>query len=130
MAHNPWNIAPGINNVGSFQVSGRPWAYTAAISNSPSMIPFPEVTRWVTVKNTDSSIGMLIGFSQAGLGGTQHFALEAGASISMEVKISQLWVVAASGTPTISIVAGLTNINAAGVATDDGPSWSGSVGVG
>jgi len=130
MAHNPWNIAPGINNVGSFQVSGRPWAYSAAISNSPSVLSFPEVTRWVTVRNRDSSIGMLIAFSEAGLAGTEHFAIAAGTEISMEVKISQLWVVAASGTPTISVVAGLTNINASGVATDDGPSWSGSVGVG
>tara|TARA_R110000765_G_scaffold383457_1_gene474776 strand:+ start:1391 stop:1783 length:393 start_codon:yes stop_codon:yes gene_type:complete len=130
MAHNPWNIAPGINNVGSFQVSGRPWAYTAAISNSASLLSFPDVTRWVTVRNTDSSIGMLIAFSAAGLGGTEHFTLAAGTEISMEVKISQLWVIAASGTPTIAVVAGLTNINASGVATDDGPSWSGSVGVG
>ena len=130
MAHNPWNIAPGINNVGSFQVSGRPWAYTAATSTSAVALSFPDVTRWVTVRNTDSSIGMLIAFSAAGLGGTEHFTLAAGTEISMEVKISQLWVIAASGTPTIAVVAGLTNINASGVATDDGPSWSGSVGVG
>lgn len=130
MANNSWNIVPGINNVGSFQVSGRPWAYTGAISNSPSVLSFPEVTRWVTVRNIDSSINMLIAFSEAGLAGTEHYSLGAGAEISMEVKISQLWVVAASGTPNITVVAGLTNINANSVSTDDGPSWSGSVGVG
>lgn len=129
MAYSSWT-APGLNNVGSFQVSGRPWAYTAAIAATPSLLPFPEVTRWVTVKNTDGSIGMLIAFSQAGLAGTQHFMLEAGASISMEVKITQLWVVAASGTPTISVVAGLTNIGPGSCSSTDGPSWSGSAGVG
>ncbi len=129
MTYSNWT-APGINNVGSFQVSGRPWAYTAAISNSPSMLSFPEVTRWITVKNTDGSIGMLIGFSQLGLAGTQHFLLAAGQSITMEVKVSQLWVVAASGTPTISVVAGLTNIAPGSCAGPNGSSWSGSSGVG
>jgi hypothetical protein len=72
---------------------------------------------------------MQIAFSEAGLSGTEYFLLGAASEISMEVKISQLWIKGA-GTGTVSVVAGLTNINAAGVATDDGPSWSGSVGVG
>jgi hypothetical protein len=129
MAYSSW-APPGLNNVGSYQVSGRPWAYSAAISNSPSVLSFPEVTRWVTVRNRDSSIGVLIAFSQAGLAGTEHFALAAGTEISMEVKISQLWVVAASGTPSISVVAGLTNIGPGSCSGVDGPSWSGSAGVG
>jgi len=129
MANNSWNIAPGINNVGSFQVSGRPWAYTGATSTSAAVLSFPDVTRWVTVRNTHASVGMQIAFSEAGLSGTEYFLLGAASEISMEVKISQLWIKGA-GTGTVSVVAGLTNINAAGVATDDGPSWSGSVGVG
>ena len=72
---------------------------------------------------------MQIAFSEAGLSGTEYFLLAAGTEISMEVKISQLWIKGA-GTGDISVVAGLTNIRPESCSGVDGPSWSGSAGVG
>jgi hypothetical protein len=130
MAYSSW-AAPGLNNVGSYQVSGRPWAYTGNLTNpGPDVISFPDVTRWVTVQNNDASINILLAFSAAGLAGTEHFVLGAGTRISLEVKISQLHLQAASGTPNVSVVAGLTNIRPESCSGVDGPSWSGSAGVG
>jgi len=128
MAYSSW-APPGLNNVGSYQVSGRPWAYTGATSTSAEVLSFPEVTRWITVRNTHASIGMQIAFSEAGLSGTEYFSLGAASEISMEVKISQLWIKGA-GTGTVSVVAGLTNIGPGSCSGVDGPSWSGSAGVG
>ncbi len=128
MAYSSW-APPGLNNVGSYQVSGRPWAYTGATSTSAEVLSFPEVTRWITVRNTHASIGMQIAFSEAGLSGTEYFSLGATSEISMEVKISQLWIKGA-GTGTVSVVAGLTNIGPGSCSGVDGPSWSGSAGVG
>jgi len=128
MAYSSW-AAPGLNNVGSYQVSGRPWAYTAATSTSAVALSFPDVTSWVTVRNTHASVGMQIAFSEAGLSGTEYFLLAAGTEISMEVKISQLWIKGA-GTGDVSVVAGLTNIRPESCSGVDGPSWSGSAGVG
>jgi hypothetical protein len=128
MAYSSW-APPGLNNVGSYQVSGRPWAYTGATSTSAEVLSFPEVTRWITVRNTHPSIGMQIAFSEAGLSGTEYFSLGAASEISMEVKISQLWIKGA-GTGTVSVVAGLTNIGPGSCSGVDGPSWSGSAGVG
>ena len=41
MADNYWAIKPGLNNVGSYQVSGAPWAESVATSTSPGSVTFP-----------------------------------------------------------------------------------------
>ena len=49
-------------------------------------------------------------------------------TVRLELKISQLWMKSA-GTPSLSIVAGMTSIRPNKVSGSIGPSWSGSLGV-
>jgi hypothetical protein len=124
----------GLNNVGSYQVSGAPFASGSISATSATKIQFPYVTQWVTVIN-HSSTHLKAGFSEAGVDGDNYFRCgpETGAegtqSITVKVKVSEMWF---SGSNEFDIVAGLTNIPVQRV-NNIGPSgnnWSGSVGVG
>ena len=116
----------GLNNVGSYQVSGRPFAITP----SSTTIEFPYVTSWVKIINSGSA-DRIVAFSSNGLSGTEKFVVPAESSTEpLQLKITELYLDAVTG---ISIVAGLTNIpvervnNLSGTL---GSNWSGSVGVG
>ncbi len=133
-----WQMEVGLNNVASYQVSGRPFA-TGGINCSPSkgakVVEFPFVARWVSIVNNDSAREVRVGFSQAGVDGDNYFTVpELGGapgllatSSPMELKISQIWI---SGSTNVDVVAGLTSIRPERTTTSDGPSWSGSAGVG
>lgn len=119
----------GLNNVGSYQVSGRPFAITP----SSTTVEFPYVTSWVKIINS-GSVDRTIAFSQLGLTGTENFVVPGESSTEpLHLKITELYLDAATD---ISIVAGLTNIpvervnSLAGDGTIVGSNWSGSVGVG
>ena len=53
--------AAGIGNVGSYQVSGKPFVSgaidvnDATVAGTPLEITFPSVTRWILVRNLDNS---------------------------------------------------------------------------
>lgn len=131
MADNYWEITPGLNNVGSYQVSGRPFAYTGDTSTAASVVSFPEVTRWVIIKNNHATQSVNVAFSLLGLSNTEYFVLAAGVETQrLEVKISELHFVATGASTEISITAGITNVAVKSCSTDLGPSWSGSAGVG
>jgi hypothetical protein len=91
-----------------------------------------------------------VGFSEAGVraddlwtgalgntAGTNYFVLENKNSAfakdrgswlpRMELKVSEIWL---SGSANVDIIAGLTNISVGSGYTSDGPSFSGSSGVG
>ncbi|HCY81954.1 MAG TPA: hypothetical protein DHV22_10325 [Xanthomarina gelatinilytica] len=133
-----WHMEVGLNNVPSYQVSGIPFA-TASINCSPGqgakVVKFPYVTRWVTVVNNDIANPVRVGFSQAGVDGDNFFTVPnlGGApgllahSAPLELKVSQIWI---SGSTNVDVVAGLTSIEVNKTSTSDGPSWSGSAGVG
>ncbi len=134
MADNYWAIKPGLNNVGSYQVSGAPWAESVATSTSPGSVTFPGVTRWVLVRNLDSSDSVKVGFSSNGVKngvGTNYFMLGPGTETPvMEVKVSEIWFTSTANTPNISIIAGITKIAPLSCSGSAGTSWSGSAGVG
>ncbi len=48
-------------------------------------------------------------------------------SVRLELKVGELWL---SGSTTVDIMAGLTNIDTVKLSGSIGPSWSGSAGVG
>ena len=126
----------GLNNVGSYQVSGIPFATGSINATEATKVEFPYVTRWVQVFNHGGSAHCRVGFSEEGVEGTNYFRIspETGNEASqnsgrLEIKVTELWLSGASG---IDIVAGLTNIPVERV-NNIGPSgnnWSGSVGVG
>lgn len=122
----------GLNHVPAYQVSGRPFVESKN-AGSAAKVDFPYVTRWFQVLNNSSS-PVRVGFSQAGVeGATNFFQVDASGSSGIgksevyEMKISELWL---SGSTQCAVVAGLTTVPTARVTTSDGPSWSGSSGVG
>ena len=135
MGANSWITGVGVNHVGAYQVSGRPFATGSVDCSTATKIEFPKVTRWIYVINNDnSSTDCRVGFSQLGVeSSTNFFSLGqppsngTNESIRLELKVSEIFV---SGSDDIDVVAGLTNINNESLSGSTGPSWSGSVGVG
>ena len=133
----------GLNNVGSYQVSGAPFASGSIdVSSTAKKIEFPYVTQWVQViVHTGSADDVKVGFSENGLAGNNYFRLHVTNNNNhqtsymepMHLKVSELWLSCdASDTASVDVVAGLTNIPVQRV-NNIGPSgsnWSGSVGVG
>ena len=126
----------GLNNVGSYQVSGMPFATGSIDATTAVKIEFPYVTRWVQLYNHAASNHCRVGFSQEGVEGTNYFRLGSNAgnegsqnSARLELKITEIWLSGANG---VDIVAGLTNIPVERInsISPSGSNWSGSVGVG
>ena len=122
----------GLNHVPAYQVSGQPFATGSINAATAVKVEFPYVTRWVYVVNRGAA-DVRVGFSQAGVEGTNYFVIGQPASgifqnsCRMEMKVSELWL---SGSGVVDVVAGMTSIPSSRTTTDDGPSWSGSAGVG
>ena len=138
MANN--NIySAGLNNVGSYQVSGIPYATGSIGADDGVTITFPSVTRWIVVaySGSDQAADLSIGFSENGVAGTENnyfYKLKPNTtSPRFELKLTQLWLYGGNaGEQGVSVMAGLTNLPNARV-NNIGPSgsnWSGSVGVG
>ncbi len=77
---NSWNLEPGLNHVGAYQVSGAPFA-TGSINGTVDAQPmeamhvdFPYVTRWIKVINKDETNPVRVGiFSLSGVTGSFNF---------------------------------------------------------
>jgi len=141
MANNAWNMRVGINNVGSYQVSGKPWAsgsINALHGHRPGghEIQFPYVAKWLKVINNDETNICKVAFSVSSMTGSSNFftvdaadfdAFGAGNSGVLDLKVSSIWI---SGSTDVDVVAGLTSIESISTRTDVGANWSGSSGVG
>tara|TARA_R110000824_G_scaffold174112_1_gene352186 strand:+ start:1831 stop:2235 length:405 start_codon:yes stop_codon:yes gene_type:complete len=128
----------GLNNVGSFQVSGAPYATGSVCPESGLTIQFPYVTKWIQVAYSASSPvhpDLKIGFSTLGVDGTPnnfYYVLKPdNVTPIYELKLSSLRLKGGEN-EGISLIAGLTNIPTERVdnIAPSGSSWSGSVGVG
>jgi hypothetical protein len=139
----------GLNNVGSYQVSGVPYAsgsITAPVAGGdPIRVQFPYVTRWVKVLPITGSSGaathLRVGFSENGVKNGNYFRVSAKQNTNLEpvpppgleLKVTELYFCSDSvATVEFDIVAGLTNIPVERVnnISPSGSNWSGSVGVG
>ena len=116
-----WKTDVGVNHVGAYQVSGRPFATGSINASTAVKVEFPKVTRWIYVVNHGGA-DCRLGFSQAGVEGTNYLS-----SVRLELKVGELWL---SGSNGVDVMAGLTNIDTTKVSGSIGPSWSGSAGVG
>lgn len=101
---------PGYNWVAEYQVSAVPWVTSSQVSGIRRH-DFPQVTKFVTVKNLSGPGAMRIGFTLLGVQGSNYFALSSGESFSGDFRIRTLFLSASSATD-YSIVAGLTTIEA------------------
>ncbi len=132
----------GLQNVGSYQVSGKPYATGSVHCRNDNtdivQVNFPYVTSWVCVTNRDSAgTDLKVGFSRNGVLGTEnnyYFSIPTGsAGQTLDLKLTQLFL---SGSDNCSVVAGLTSIGAGNInnphvsLTSPYQNWSGSAGVG
>ena len=148
MANQYWKLKPGLNSVGSYQVSGIPYVTGSVRCKTAKRVPFPSVTKWFQIINK-SAVPVKVGFSRAGLNGTPnnfHFWVEAsgssataqpgyGKSEIYDLKVGELWLHCNDATQDVDVIAGLTSINTGSLSMSPATpstsrSWSGSAGVG
>ena len=160
MPANSWKLPPGLNNVGSYQVSGQPFASgsclapASASAGNSLVVRFPSLTKWFQIEPNQAMLNrnLRVAFSENGLhgkggaGGTgdgYNFRVHMSSSMRgpIDMKVSELWFMSEDGsTFTFDVLAGLTNIPSSRVTADQrtidgtveagGPNWSGSIGVG
>jgi hypothetical protein len=133
-----YNYKMGLGNVGSYQVSGKPYVSSsivvpAANDGFAKAIVFPAVTKSILVRN-DGSPTIRCGFSALGTSGSvtmttpsNYFTLTQNSSLEMELKVSRLYLMSDSNsTSTATVIAGLTSIETGSLLNN----WSGSIGIG
>jgi hypothetical protein len=141
MAHNPWALAPGLNNVGSYQVSGQPFVSGSCLvpaSGSASLVVrFPSVTKWLQLEPVNGTAGqnIRVAFSENGLHGKGgagggpgvlpgdgycfHVHVSGTLSRPLDFKVSEVWLMSEDGsTAKVDILAGLTSVPQARTSTD------------
>lgn len=102
--------APGMSNVLEYQASGLPFVTQSTASTSTvSRVHFPFVTKFFTVKNNGAGT-LNVGFTEAGVLGTNKFSVPASSSYTGEIRVIDLFVIGAGATATFEIIAGLTQI--------------------
>lgn len=110
------NPKGGIGYAAEFQSSALPFvtSSTAPTSGSPVRFDFPKVSRFITVANRDMAVSgtMSFGFTRAGVVSTGNkYVLNGGQSITLELRVRELWLQGESSTPPYSLCVGLTNID-------------------
>ena len=140
MGAGAWRTQVGINHVGAYQVSGRPYvtgSVDSANRGGPIEISFPKVARWIQVINKDTTNDLKVGFSSFGIVNTFNFFTVPKADVDangatgnsgiLELKVSSVFL---SGSTNVDVLAGLTNIATETLSSSVGTNWSGSAGVG
>jgi len=128
-----WQYKTGLHNVGSYQVSGKPWVESGLVvpveSGTPLQVSFPSVTKEVTVRNESAGV-IRVGFSAAGVSGSaasNYFTLASSGSFTSPIKVVDVYMISDdSSAGTATVVAALTNIQSNFIVDN----WSGSSGVG
>jgi hypothetical protein len=123
----------GLNNVGSFQVSGMPFAISGSTGGTIVKISFPYVTKWVQIQNYDGTHALSIGFSQNGVNNANHFSLDKKTTTPVyDLKITELYLRGETLANDVDyhVIAGLTNIPVERInnsaVSPSGSNWSGS----
>lgn len=131
----------GLHNVGSYQVSGKPFVSGGLDATTAISVSFPMVTRWVQVNNSGSA-DLKVGFSARGVtdtgggSGENYILVRQDKTLGpVEMKLTALHLEGgvAGG---VSVLAGLTGVGAESIdnssASPSSPyiNWSGSAGVG
>lgn len=110
------NPKGGLGYAAEFQSSALPFVTSsqAPASGSPVRVDFPKVTRFITVSNSDATATntMSFGFTRNGLVlSGNKFIVRGGQSITLELRVRELWIQGEAASPAYSLLAGLTNID-------------------
>ena len=109
-------LKPGLGNTASYQASAIPWVSSSVAPSSGEIqkFSFPQVTKFVTVKNNSSIATTLrVGFDEKHLQYStgEYIFLSSQESISLDVKIVNMYFMTDDATNiSFSVVAGLTTI--------------------
>jgi len=130
MSSTDYKYGTGLSNVGSYQVSGKPFLSGGIDTSVIDQVTFPTVTQWVHIS---SSGPVKVGMSANGVDpGTNYFTVDTAGGQQLpllEIKCTELHF---DGTAIIDVVAGLTGIPIERInnISTDGTNWSGSAGIG
>lgn len=130
-------LHPGVNNVGNYTISGIPFVTGTlsvnASSGAPLEITFPSVTQRIHILNADTSKTLRIGFSAAGVSGTNHFLVQSSQTghsnkLDLRVRTTKIYLLGNTDaiTSNIYVSAELTGITGYDLAA----AYSGNLGVG
>jgi len=109
-------LKPGLGNTASYQASAIPWVSSSVAPSSGEIqkFSFPQVTKFVTVKNNSSIATTLrVGFDEKHLQYStgEYIFLSNQESISLDVKVVNMYFMTDDATNiSFSVVAGLTTI--------------------
>jgi len=102
----------GINNVGSYQVSGRPFCATGSISNTGVKISFPDVTKQLIVLNQNATDSMQVYFHVDSPDPSCRYTINGGKQMTFNMKCKQVYL-SSSNNIGYTLYASLTGIPAA-----------------
>lgn len=126
------NPVIGEGYVPAYQMSAVPFVTSSTIAGSATVeISFPQVTRFITIKNVDPSNSIYMSFTQNGLisANSNFITLTKGTSFEGELRTTKLFLKNAAGTTTsYELIAGLTNIPASQFITITGSNGYSGVG--
>ena len=132
MPADSWRLTPGVNHVGAYQVSGRPFASASIDCRNAEVIFFQGVSRWIYVQNQGAT-ELKVGFSEAGVSGSNYFTVnsQSGTLGPIELKCSEVWLWAPGGAAAkANVLAGLTLVAPERISGSGGRSYAGIYGVG
>ena len=130
--------SPGLGNVGSYQMSARPYLTSSlsvpSSSATPLEISFDTVTSFVVITNTlpgsATNVPLRFGFSENGVKGSvnnNYGILNNGESFEADFRVTSVFLLSDSDNEcSASVIAGLTGICSQRLPNN----WSGSAGVG
>jgi hypothetical protein len=131
-----YKYTKGMGNVGSYLISGIPYATGSInVGSTAYEIDFPNVTRFVTIRNGDPAAALRVGFSAHGVKGegpegqrNYYHVVSPSGSLTLDVRVAEVYLLSDTGTSVsnVSVTAGLTGISETELPTN----WSGSAGVG
>ena len=106
MASNIYSV--GLNNVGSYQVSGRPYCATGSLLEGTESIDFPMITKEILVLNLSGSNDLDVYFHTGSMD-SNKYTISGGEQYTFSVKCKEVFLSASSGTD-YSLYASLTQI--------------------
>lgn len=129
------NPVPGFNFLPAYQAPGLPWVTSGTVSNTAfTRFDFPFVSKSITIAN-NSAVGSLlrIGYTSAGIGGTNYFLLDGKQIVELPVRVKEIYLQGDAGTIAYALQANLSFVEArqmlplsgSGVSSSGSYNWNG-----
>lgn len=122
--HNTRWPSPSVTSVPEYQLSGLPYCKTKSINNTTDTFDFPRVTRWITI-SADQPVKIFFSADANNAPiADQYFTVPADTHIlRLELRCAKIWVTTTVNT-NVSVIAGLTHIDASRSVPEDMLDWS------